>query len=208
MTERAGYWNGIYGRKAESERSWHEEVPDLSLRLIRDHAPAGGSIIDVGGGTSRLTEVLLGEGYGPLAVLDISQAALDANRKRIGAAAREISWIASDVVTWQPDQSWDLWHDRAVFHFLTDAADQQAYVERMIRGLNPGGVAILAGFAEDGPERCSGLPVQRYCSQELAARLHALAPQRFVPVVSQHHDHGTPSGLRQSFQYSVFRLQD
>lgn len=205
MTGQVSHWDGVYGRKAESEMSWHEAVPDLSLKLVRAHAPARGSIIDIGGGTSRLTEVLQSEGYRPLAVLDISRAALDANRRRIGPAGELIQWIAADIVSWQPDRAWDIWHDRAVFHFLTDPADQRAYVARMDQALKPDGVAILATFAKDGPERCSGLPVQRYDPQDLASRLQALAPGRFAPVHALYHTHMTPSGGQQPFQYSVFR---
>jgi SAM-dependent methyltransferase len=181
-------------------------VPALSLRLIKDHADPDDPIIDIGGGASRLVDHLLPRGYRRLSVLDLSEAALEASRARLGTLADGVTWIAADVTDWQPEPaSLALWHDRAAFHFLTDPDRRAAYVDRMARALRPGGHAILMTFAEDGPERCSGLPVQRYSPAALAAEIARHAPDAFTPVLSERHVHRTPKGAEQAFQVSVLR---
>jgi SAM-dependent methyltransferase len=174
----------------------------LSLELI---ASAGGrprtSVVDIGGGASRLPDALLDEGYEDVTVLDVSGAALAASRKRLGSRAKNVTWIVSDVTTWDPTRSFDVWHDRAVLHFLTDDADRRAYVQRLQRALRSGGTAIIGTFALDGPEKCSGLPVVRYDSSKLAELLGT----SFTCVDSKRHEHATPWGSTQRFQFSVFR---
>ncbi len=196
------HWNRIYGAKTETQLSWHEDAPALSLDLVRSVGLGpGAAVIDIGGGASRFVDGMLAAGIGDVTVLDLSQAALDATRARLGAAAAGLHWIAADVTTWQPDRQYDLWHDRAAFHFLTDPAQRAAYLACLTAALRPGGYAIIATFAPDGPETCSGLPVARYSPDMLAATLGA----GFTPVTARLHRHLTPWGSEQSFQFSLLR---
>jgi len=174
MIERNAHWEDVYASKDETEVSWFQESPAISLDLIKEANPDHeAAIIDIGGGASRLVDCLLREGYRSIAVLDLSVRALDAARKRIGPAAAGVDWIVADVTTWQPTRSYDVWHDRAAFHFLTEQRDRVAYVERIRSAVRPGGQVIIGTFALDGPEKCSGLPVQRHDSASLAAELDA-----------------------------------
>ncbi|CCE02493.1 class I SAM-dependent methyltransferase [Bradyrhizobium sp. STM 3809] len=202
MSDRSTHWQTVYTTKAETEVSWYQDEPAMSLRLIRD-AGAGASsrIIDIGGGASRLVDALLTAGYGALTVLDISEAALAAARARLGAAAATVDWIAADVTRWTPQASYDVWHDRAAFHFLTDANDRAAYVARLRAAVAPGGAVIIGTFALDGPEKCSGLPVVRYDAESLAA---TLGPD-FGLQDSCTEAHRTPWGSVQQFQFCRFR---
>ena len=199
------HWNGIYGARAEDELTWFEETPSVSLELVRRYLPPGNAFLDVGAGASRLVDTLLEEGFGPLAVMDLSGAALAASRQRLGDRSNEVTWVEADVTRWKPDQTYALWHDRAVFHFLTEAVDRAAYAQAMTGALNAGGFAIIATFADDGPEKCSGLPVIRYTPERLARELDRLLPNVFEMIEAKRHMHITPKGNRQSFQYSVFK---
>jgi ubiquinone/menaquinone biosynthesis C-methylase UbiE len=152
----------------------------------------------VGGGASRLVDALLEEGFGQLAVLDISAVALERARTRLGSRAAAVTWIASDVATWTPDALFDVWHDRAVFHFLVTEEERAAYRTTLRRALVSGGQAVIATFASDGPDRCSGLPVVRYEPETLAVELGP--PFELVEGVRE--DHVTPGGKVQRFQYS------
>ena len=200
-TDRQAHWQNVYATKAEKEVSWFQENPAPSLDLI---AATGirtdADIIDVGGGASRLVDSLLERGFHRLAVLDLSANALKEAKKRLGRSADGIDWIAADVTTWQPSRLYDLWHDRAAFHFLTEAADRDAYVARLKKAVRAGGNVIIATFAPDGPERCSGLPIVRYDPEAVAA---ALGPE-FELIDSRRHDHVTPGGNMQRFQFSRF----
>jgi trans-aconitate methyltransferase len=201
-SSRQSHWQGVYASKRPDEVSWFQQMPTTSLELMRaaGTTPAS-SIIDVGGGASRLVDVLLAEGYRALAVLDVSTAALAASQSRLGRAASLVSWITADVTTWEPHQTYDLWHDRAAFHFFTEAADRAAYVRCLKATLNSGGHAIIATFAPDGPERCSGLPVVRQDGASLAAVLG----EDFELLQTVRHAHRTPTGATQNFQFSLFR---
>jgi 2-polyprenyl-3-methyl-5-hydroxy-6-metoxy-1,4-benzoquinol methylase len=202
MTERSAHWEGVYATKGENEVSWFQESPSISLDLIRAANPdPSAAIIDIGGGASRLVDALLREGYQSLAVLDLSANALDAARKRIGTAAARVDWIVADVTTWQPTRSYDVWHDRAAFHFLTEPRDRAAYRERLQSAVRPGGQVIIGTFALDGPEKCSGLPVQRHDSATLATEFGA----SFELLDSRTETHHTPWGSTQAFQFSRFR---
>jgi SAM-dependent methyltransferase len=193
------HWEKIYSTKPDSEVSWTEPDPRTSLSLIRELCPSG-RIIDVGGGTSVLTDRLLDAGYS-VAVLDISEAALARARERLGTRADQVRWIFADV-TAAPDLGmFDLWHDRAVFHFLTDPADRAAYIALLSRTIPVGGHVVIATFAPDGPEQCSGLPIQRYDGDSLARKLNG----GFALLKSVPETHLTPWGNPQSFQYSVFK---
>jgi SAM-dependent methyltransferase len=196
------HWETVHRTRDERSVSWFQQSPDLSLQFIRssDLAP-GASIVDIGGGTSTLVDALLAAGY-RASVLDISEAALSVARRRLGDRAAQVTWIAADVRTWEPAAAvYDLWHDRAAFHFLTAAEDRAAYIRRLTTALRPGGTAIIATFALDGPETCSGLPVMRYSGESLA---ETLGPD-FERIETQPQDHRTPSGAIQKFQFSRFR---
>jgi SAM-dependent methyltransferase len=201
---RQDHWENVYTSKGESQLSWFQETPALSLELIERVGVARSSaIVDIGGGASRLADSLVSRGYEDVTVLDLSAAALAAARSRIGAEASRVTWIAADVTAWEPSRSYDLWHDRAAFHFLTLARDQAAYVARLRRALRPGGHAIIGTFALDGPERCSGLAVSRYDAEHLAATLG----RGFELIDSRPHAHVTPWGATQKFQFSTFRRE-
>jgi SAM-dependent methyltransferase len=200
---RQGHWDGVYTSKGEQEVSWFQESPEPSLALIRQAgATRGSAIIDIGGGASRLVDTLIGLDYADLSVLDLSAAALAAAQARLGRDAEKVSWIVADVTAWEPPpRRYDLWHDRAAFHFLIEEGERRAYVARLTRALKPGGHAIIATFASDGPERCSGLPVTRYDAASLSETLGSA----FVLSDTQRHEHATPSGTPQRFQFSTFR---
>jgi SAM-dependent methyltransferase len=199
-----GHWQDVYATKPETGVSWYQETPSPSLELLRAiGATPETSVIDIGGGASVLADRLLALGYRDLAVLDMSDAALAAARRRIGSDAARIDWIAADVTTWRPTRLYEVWHDRAAFHFLTDSKAREAYVERLRSALRAGGHAIIGTFAPDGPERCSGLPVCRHDAGSLAV---ALGPC-FRIINSRRHDHVTPWGAVQHFHFGTFRRE-
>lgn len=200
-----GHWDAVYQGRGETAVSWFSERPEPSLSLVLEFSGPGDPVIDVGGGASRLVDALLAEGYADLTVLDLSGAALDIARTRLGARAAKVRWLHGDATVWRPVRRYGLWHDRAVFHFLTSPADRKAYVEAMAGAVAGGGHAIISTFADDGPERCSGLEVVRYAPETLAAEIEAIAPGAFRPVRALRHAHVTPGGATQRFQTSVFR---
>ncbi len=202
--ERQSHWQNVYQTKGERDVSWFQEVPAISLELI--HATGAGpdsSVIDIGGGTSRLVDALVREGFRSLSVLDVSEKALATSRERLGPNAKNVAWIVADVTTWRPDKSYDVWHDRAAFHFLTEPADRAAYAECVQNAVRPGGHVIIGTFAPDGPERCSGLPVLRHDAASIG---EVLGPS-FKFTESRRHDHQTPGGSIQCFQFSRFQRQ-
>ena len=200
--DRTTHWQTVYATKPETTVSWYEAEPRHSLALIRQAVPgAAASVVDVGGGASTLVDHLLDAGHTDVAVLDISANALERARARLGRRADRPAWIVADVTRWQPPRTWDIWHDRAVFHFLTDAADQDAYIVALCAATAPGGFAILATFAADGPERCSGLPVRRYGQDDLARRLGP----RFRLLTGLAVTHATPWAAEQRFTYALFQ---
>jgi SAM-dependent methyltransferase len=196
----ATHWDNAYASKGEEGVSWFEKSPDFSLGLIKAlSAGRDVSVIDIGGGASRLVDLGLREGWS-FAVLDVSENALETARKRLDVRADAVEWIVADVTKWEPSRTFDVWHDRAAFHFLTDPGDRAAYVERLRQALKPGGHAIIATFAPDGPERCSGLPIVRYDGLQLAETVG----DAFRLVAEHRKMHRTPWGSEQSFQFSVF----
>jgi trans-aconitate methyltransferase len=200
--DRQGHWDATYSARGEAGVSWFEDRPTTSLELMMEiGATPSSSIIDIGGGASRLVDALVDAGWQSVAVLDVADVALAAAKARLGSAAGQVQWIVADVTQWAPDGTFDIWHDRAAFHFLVDPADRAAYVERLRSAVKPGGHAIIATFAPDGPERCSGLTVQRYDAASLAATVGA----PFELVRARQHTHSTPWGSVQSFQYSLLR---
>jgi 2-polyprenyl-3-methyl-5-hydroxy-6-metoxy-1,4-benzoquinol methylase len=202
VSDRSSHWETVYSTKAEDQVSWFQESPSISLELIRaTQAAKDAAIIDIGGGASRLADALLGEGYRAITALDLSASALDAAKQRIGSSSNKIDWIVADVTSWTPARMYEVWHDRAAFHFLTEPSDRAAYVDRLRRAVVAGGHVIIATFALDGPERCSGLPVQRYDGKSLAAELGS----EFELVETRGDVHRTPWESTQSFQFSRFR---
>ena len=202
MSDRTSHWEKVYTTKAEDEVSWFQENPTTSLRLIRNAGASSDSrVIDIGGGASRLVDALLEQGFRALTVLDISASALETAKTRLGTAGSKVEWIVADATKWTPERSYDLWHDRAAFHFLTEPADRDAYIDRLRLAVAPGGQVIIGTFALDGPEKCSGLPVQRYDPESLAKTVGSA----FELVEHQDHRHVTPWGAAQSFQFSVLR---
>ncbi|SMX36655.1 class I SAM-dependent methyltransferase [Maliponia aquimaris] len=202
MTDRQDHWQAAYAG-GEAGVSWFEAEPEVSLAMIVRAGLAPGRAIDVGGGASRLAGHLRGLGW-DVTVLDISQAALEIAQARLGEGAAQIAWVAADITRWRAALPFDLWHDRAVFHFLTAPEDRVAYAAALRTGLRIGGAAVIATFAEDGPERCSGLPVVRYAPEALAAELG----QGLRLEAAQRHVHVTPSGREQAFQISLLRRVD
>lgn len=199
--DRKQHWDTVYTSKAETEVSWFQDNPAVSLALIEQAAIApDAAIVDIGGGASRLVDALLARQYRSVTVLDIAADALAKSKARLGEQAADVTWIVADITRWQPPRQYALWHDRAVFHFLTDPADRLAYKTALLAGTAAGSRIIIASFAPDGPERCSGLPVMRYAPEALQAELGA----PFVLKESRHEDHRTPSGSIQRFQYSCF----
>lgn len=199
------HWDSVYGARGEIELTWFEETPEVSLKLIEMFAPPAADIIDVGGGASRLVDTLLARAIGKIAVLDLSKNALRTSQDRLGRLGENVDWIQADITKWAPQAEFDVWHDRAVFHFLTDASQRAAYANALVASLKRGGIAIIASFAEDGPEKCSGLPIVRYAPEALSLEIERLCPGVFVSIHSEKHVHVTPKGKTQSFQYSVFR---
>jgi SAM-dependent methyltransferase len=196
---RQQHWNDVYTRKAEADVSWFEVLPSLSVRMIESAGVGPDTcVVDVGGGDSRLVDHLSAQGLDCLAVLDVSGAALRRAQARLGPAAAALTWIEADVTGNWSLNPMDIWHDRAVFHFLMESHDRRAYVGHLRRTLKTGGTAIIATFAPDGPDKCSGLPVCRYSPDRLAAELG----DDFKLVESLTHRHQTPWGATQSFQYS------
>lgn len=203
--ERATHWNTVYTTKSEREVSWFEPLPAISLELLDAAGMTPETcVLDVGGGDSHLVDALAARGLDCLAVLDVSGAALNRAKARLGTAAQTPIWIEADVTSNWTLKPMDIWHDRAVFHFLTAPEDRAVYKRHLLDTLKPGGWAIIATFGPDGPDKCSGLPVQRYSPVELAEELGP----RFELVEARNHVHTTPWGSQQSFQYSRLRRLD
>jgi SAM-dependent methyltransferase len=204
---RQAHWEKVYTSRDETSVNWFQDNPAPSLDLIervsqrKDVDIKDIDIIDVGGGASRLADHLLARGFRHVTVLDISQAALDLAALRLGRRASEVKWISADVTEWNPSSCFDIWHDRAAFHFLIEPQDRAAYIARLKQALRVGGHAIIATFATDGPEKCSGLPVNRYDADALGRELG----ETFTLVESLRHDHSTPGNTTQRFQFSVFQ---
>jgi len=197
------HWEKIYTTKASDAVSWFQSHAEVSVGLVKaTGAGLDAAIIDVGGGASTLVDDLLALGYTNLTVLDLSAAALAAARKRLGGKASAVRWIEADITKANlPDHQFDIWHDRAVFHFLTSPEDRAAYVQAVFRAVKPGGHVIVATFAEDGPNQCSGLPVMRYRPDEL----HAEFGEAFSLLRHEKEAHHTPSGTVQQFVYCYCR---
>lgn len=196
------HWEETYRSRSPDDVSWYEPVPFMSFKLIAETIEEGAeSVIDVGGGAASLVDQLLDLGVKRVAVLDISDAGLAVSKRRLGSRARRVEWIVGDVTTVEDIGQFDVWHDRAVFHFLTADEDRRHYVRLAEHTLHPGGTAIMATFAWDGPERCSGLEVRRYDPRQLAEQ----CGPAFELTHSERHVHVTPRSAQQPFLYATFR---
>jgi 2-polyprenyl-3-methyl-5-hydroxy-6-metoxy-1,4-benzoquinol methylase len=200
------HWEKVYSTKAATQVSWFQEHAAMSLQLIaRQNVPLSAAIIDVGGGASTLVDDLLDGGYRHLTVLDLSGAAIATAQARLGERASLVQWREANVLEEAlPSHSFDVWHDRAVFHFLTTAQEREAYVQQVLCAVKPGGLVIVATFAEDGPTQCSGLPVMRYDANDLHAQFGA----PFELLGHEKESHRTPGGNEQKFVYCVCRRLD
>lgn len=197
------HWENVYATKATTDVSWFQPHAEMSLKLICEVDLArDAAIIDIGGGASTLVDDLLKQGFTNISVLDISGAALAAASARLGENAIKVQWIESNLLEARCEPlSIDLWHDRAVFHFLTSPEDRNSYMHQLTLALKPGGLLLVATFADDGPTRCSGLPVARYSPAELQAEFSP----GFEPIRTKRESHRTPSGAEQKFVYCLFR---
>lgn len=204
---RREHWERVYLEKEPEAVSWYTPRLATSIELIDALGPGPGTrVIDVGGGASTLPDHLLDLGAGAITVLDLSAAALARSRARLGRRADRVTWIEADIRAADlPEAAYDIWHDRAAFHFLTDANDRARYAAVLHHALAPGGQVVLATFALDGPERCSGLPVQRYDAPAMAAALGLEGRVAFEVVDERHEVHTTPWASTQAFQFAVLR---
>ncbi len=200
--DRKSHWDAAFTGRRQETLSWFQDEPAMSLALIRqtglDHAA---DIIDVGGGASSLSACLLREGFQNITVLDISPEALSLAQARLGSSAESVKWMEVDVLDGELGSQFSLWHDRAVFHFLTLPEERRAYCQALIKGLRPGGHLIVATFSLDGPSRCSGLDCVRYSPETLSSTLG----DEFRLLESATEAHKTPSGATQEFVYCWFR---
>lgn len=199
MMDRQQHWENVYQTKGRDEVSWFREHLDTSLRMITNTGISkDAAIIDVGGGNSTLVDDLLGQGFADITVLDISAKAINDSKERLGTKAGNVKWLDADITTVElPADHYDVWHDRAVFHFLTDADDRRKYVELVMRSLKRGGHIIVASFSLEGPQKCSGLDVVRYSPETM----HDEFGNSFKLVESIGETHNTPFGTTQDFVY-------
>jgi SAM-dependent methyltransferase len=199
---RQQHWESVYAEKSTEEVSWFEPSPSFSLAML-DAVGADPSmpVIDVGAGASRLAAALLRRGFTDVTALDVADDGLAAARRELGADADEVAWVTADLLTWSPTRRFDVWHDRAVFHFLTTPTEQQRYLATTRAALRSGAKLIIATFAEDGPEQCSGLPVVRYSPAQLVDTLNAHSGATFELLDHRREEHRTPWGAVQAFTW-------
>lgn len=198
---RKHHWEDVYSAKGSREVSWYQQHPERSLKMIKSTGVnSSADIIDIGGGASTLVDFMLDQGFKNITVLDIAHAAIEQAKLRLGARADEVEWLEQDITEYAPTKLFDIWHDRAVFHFLTDTIDRSSYVHAMSRALKPGAHAIIATFDLEGPEKCSGLDVVRYSP----ATMSAVLGDSFQLVETFKEEHVTPTGSVQNFVYCKF----
>jgi 2-polyprenyl-3-methyl-5-hydroxy-6-metoxy-1,4-benzoquinol methylase len=202
MMDRKSHWKKVWTNNPETEVSWFQEKPAMSLELIRQYAGAHQDrILDVGGGSSRLVDGLLEEDFRRVGVMDIAEPALKTAQVRLGDRAKLVKWIEADVLHYTPDHVWDVWHDRAVFHFLTEPSDRALYVQTIAKTLSLSGLMVISTFGPEGPTRCSGLDVMRHSPDSLSSAFGA----DFELAESRVEMHRTPDNKEQQFVYSVFK---
>ena len=198
---RGEHWDAAYVH-GDTTRSWFQSQPRMMLRMLdAAEISAAHSVIDVGRGASTLVDALLERGHRDLTVLDISATGLHAARRRLGGAATTVDWVVTDLLTWRPRRTYHVWHDRAVFHFLTSPEEQDRYRDTLAAATAPGAVAVFSTFAPDGPTQCSGLPVSRYSPESLAA----LLSPTWQLLAHDREEHATPTGIIQPFTWAQFR---
>ena len=203
MNNREAHWENIYTRKSPQEVSWTQEKPALSLSWIQSlHLPKDVSIIDVGGGESLLVDNLIDMGYSDLTVLDISQAALNKSQERLGSKAKLVQWIQADIITFQPKKKYTLWHDRAVFHFLTQKEDIATYTKMVSTAVDQ--YLLMSTFSKEGPLKCSGLPITQYDADTISVNFSAA----FKLIQQEKEIHTTPFNSTQAFIYALFKKND
>lgn len=200
---RKEHWDHVFETKVPTELSWFQTTPSRSMAFVRaTGVPAEAPVIDVGAGVSSLVDLLLNSDYGDITVLEISNAAIAESRARIGEAASKVKWVQADILEWTPRDRYYLWHDRAVFHFMTDNVKVDTYLSALRTALVPGGYFVLATYGPEGPDRCSGLDVQRYSIEQLTNLLE----KDFVLKSYELEDHTTPTGTVQQFLYSSWQM--
>jgi SAM-dependent methyltransferase len=200
--DRQTHWDQIYERKQSHEVSWFQPVPQTSLDLFKQYnVSVHDSIIDIGGGDSLLVDHLLDAGYTNITVLDISHAAIDRARARLQGRADQVTWIVSDIIDFAPSQTYDCWHDRATFHFLTDELEVEKYLSIARESLRANGLLILGTFSEQGPNKCSGIPIRQYSEETMTALLTLF----FQKIKCISVEHKTPADTMQSFIFCSFR---
>lgn len=196
------HWDDIYNRKKFSEVTWFQPEPKVSMQLISNlNLSLNANILDAGGGASTLVDKLLDQGFQDISVIDLSENALNQSKNRLGATASNISWIVGDITNYDFQVKFDLWHDRAVFHFLISKDDQENYIVNLNKCLDVGSFFIISTFAEDGPLKCSGLEIVRYSKEELVNKFAG----NFELIDFQKETHVSPGGMEQKFNYWVFR---
>ena len=201
--EAAAHWDAAYAR-GDDTRSWSEKYPDMSLRMLDSAGvSAADALIDVGGGASLLTGALLDRGFGDLTVLDISAAGMQHARQRLGPGADRVHWLTADILSWHPRRRYQVWHDRAVYHFLTTEEHRQQYLRTLDAATAVGAIAVFGCFAPDGPQHCSGLPVARYSPAQLARQVGA----KWRSISQDREEHLTPAGTIQPFTWIALRRQ-
>ena len=203
MNQKKSHWENIYTHKSPEEVSWTQKKPVLSLQWIESLAlPKNAAIIDIGGGESHLVDHLLALGYSNLTVLDIAQAALNKSQKRLGSKASLVEWIQADITSFKPQKKYSLWHDRAVFHFLTKADDIMTYAETVATSVDQ--YLLMSTFSKQGPLKCSGLPITQYDAKSIAAHF----TNDFKLLQQEHETHTTPFDTTQAFIYTLFKKKD
>jgi 2-polyprenyl-3-methyl-5-hydroxy-6-metoxy-1,4-benzoquinol methylase len=200
MSEQQTHWQQIYEKKDPDQLTWYQPEATISLELIRQQKLSTESkLVDMGSGCSTLVDGLLASGLRHLTMVDLSSSALKCAQKRLGERSETIQWIAADATTWEPEEEYDLWHDRAVFHFLTTEGQREGYLKALRKGLKPGGRVVLSTFAVGGPEKCSGLPIVQYNAEKVRATFG----EDFTLLLERTEEHPTPWGGHQSFAYFV-----
>lgn len=205
MKNKKQHWNDVYEQKQITEVSWYEPMPETSLNFISEcKLEKDAAIIDVGGGDSFLAEFLLAREYTDITVLDISEKAIERAKQRLGERAEEIKWIVADASEFTPEKKYDLWHDRAAFHFLTEEVEVQNYLRNVNEAVKPGGFVIMGCFSEDGPKKCSGLEVQQYSLD----KMQQMFVGSFSTMSCKNVEHQTPTGAVQNFSFCSFRKRE
>lgn len=200
--DRKKHWEHIYHTKEFKDASWFQSTPDTSLGFFKEsNMPATAKIIDVGGGDSFLVDYLLHMGFQDITVLDISKAAIERAKQRLGDRAEKVKWIVADAAKLKPDENYDFWHDRAAFHFLTDEQEIRSYVETVPQHLNLKGILVIGTFSEQGPDKCSGIKIKQY-SETGMTELFGPFLEKIRCITT---DHITPSGAVQNFVFCSFR---